>query len=53
MGPYIIAIGLLCKRWWFTFVMSAILFYCTYQFFINVDGYLTQQLEWYRINLGI
>ena len=53
MGIYILGLLHLCKRWWFALLMSAILWYCIYQFFINVDGYLTQQLEWYRLNLGM
>ena len=53
MGLYVITTLSLCRKWWFAVIMSAILWYCMYQFAVNVDGYLTHQLEWYRINLGM
>jgi len=53
MGLYVLAILQLCRRWWFALVMGVILWYCIYQFAVNVDGYLTTQLNWYRTNLGM
>jgi len=53
MGLYVIALGMLIKKWWYAILMSAVLWYCVWLFANAVDCYLTGQMNYWGQNLGM
>lgn len=52
MGLYIIALGMLCRRWWFALFMVIVFCYTAWCFFGAIDAHV-KTMETYFNNLGI